>query len=37
MSRRIAFVVIAVVGVVAVALGVRFGDPESIHRFASQI
>ena len=37
MRRKIAFVVIAVVGVAAVALGVKFGDPETIHRFASQI
>jgi hypothetical protein len=37
MKRRIAFVVIAVVGIAAVALGIKFGDPETIHRFASQI
>jgi len=37
MKRRIAFVVIAVIGLAAVALGIKFGDPETIHRFASQI
>lgn len=37
MRRKIAFVVIAVAGVVALALGVKLGDPETIHRFASQI
>jgi hypothetical protein len=36
-KRRIAFIAIAVVGLAAVALGIRFGDPETIHRFASQI
>jgi hypothetical protein len=37
MRRRITFIVLAVVGVAAIALGIRFGDPETIHRFASQI
>jgi hypothetical protein len=36
-KRRVAFVVLAVVGTVAVVLGIRFGDPETIHRFAAQI
>lgn len=37
MRRRITFVVLAVVGVAAIILGIRFGDPETIHRFAAQI
>ncbi len=37
MKRRIAFVVLAVVGVAAIALGIAKGDPETIHRFAAQI
>jgi hypothetical protein len=37
MRRKLAFVVTAVIGVAAVALGIKFGDPETIHRFASQI
>jgi hypothetical protein len=36
-GRRVAFIVLAVVGIVAVGLGIKFGDPETIHRFASQI
>ncbi len=28
---------LAVIGVVAVVLGIRAGDPETIHRFAAQI
>jgi hypothetical protein len=36
-KRRIAFMVLAVIGVVAVVLGIRAGDPETIHRFAAQI
>ena len=36
-KRRIAFIVIALVGVVAVVMGMRAGDPETIHRFAAQI
>jgi hypothetical protein len=37
MKRRVAFIVLAVVGTVAVVLGIRAGDPETIHRFAAQI
>ncbi len=37
MKRRIAFVILAVAGVAAVALGIINGDPETIHRFAAQI
>jgi hypothetical protein len=36
-KRRVAFIALAVVGVTAIVLGVRFGDPETIHRFAAQI
>jgi len=36
-KRRIAFVVLAVAGIAAVVLGIRAGDPETIHRFAAQI
>jgi len=36
-KRRISFVILAVVGVAAVVLGIRAGDPETIHRFAAQI
>jgi hypothetical protein len=36
-KRRISFVVLAVVGLAAVVLGIRAGDPETIHRFAAQI
>jgi len=37
MKRRVVFVVLAVVGVAAAALGIAKGDPETIHRFAAQI
>jgi hypothetical protein len=37
MKRRIAFAVLVVIGVVAVVVGIRAGDPETIHRFAAQI
>lgn len=37
MKRRIAFMVLALLGVSAVVLGVVKGDPETIHRFAAQI
>jgi hypothetical protein len=37
MKRRVSFVVLAIIGVVAVVLGIRAGDPETIHRFAAQI
>jgi hypothetical protein len=36
-TRRIAFIVLAVVGVAAVVMGIKAGDPETIHRFAAQI
>jgi hypothetical protein len=36
-KRRVAFVTLAVVGILAVALGIRAGDPETIYRFAAQI
>jgi len=37
MKRRIVFILLAVVGVAAVVLGFKAGDPETIHRFAAQI
>jgi hypothetical protein len=37
MKRRVVFVVLAAVGIAAVVLGIRAGDPETIHRFAAQI
>ena len=37
MKRRVSFVNLAIIGVVAVVLGIRAGDPETIHRFAAQI
>ncbi len=37
MKRRIAFILVAVIGIVAVVLGIMAGDPETIHRFAAQI
>lgn len=37
MRRKISFFVLAVAGIVAIVLGIRFGDPETIHRFAAQI
>ena len=37
MRRRIAFTLLAVIGIAAVVLGIRAGDPETIHRFAAQI
>jgi len=36
-KRRVAFVILAVVGLGAVLLGIKAGDPETIHRFAAQI
>lgn len=35
--RRAAFILLAVLGTAAVLLGIRLGDPETIHRFAAQI
>ena len=37
MKRRVAFVLLAVIGVAAVVIGIKAGDPETIHRFAAQI
>ncbi len=37
MARRIVFVLLALAGVAAVVAGVKLGDPDTIHRFASQI
>jgi hypothetical protein len=37
MKRRIAFLILALAGVVFLAAGVKLGDPETIHRFAAQI
>jgi hypothetical protein len=36
-GRRVAFVVLALLGLAAIALGIAKGDPETIHRFAAQI
>jgi len=36
-KRRIAFALLAVFGVAAIALGIKAGNPETIHRFAAQI
>jgi hypothetical protein len=36
-KRKVSFVILAVVGVVAVVLGIKAGNPETIHRFAAQI
>jgi len=36
-KRRVSFVILAVLGVAAVVLGIKAGDPETIHRFAAQI
>jgi hypothetical protein len=36
-KRRISFVILAVVGVAVVVMGIKAGDPETIHRFAAQI
>jgi len=36
-KRKISFVVLAVIGAAAVVLGIKAGDPETIHRFAAQI
>jgi hypothetical protein len=37
MKRRVAFVVLAIAGIAAVVLGIKAGNPETIHRFAAQI
>jgi hypothetical protein len=36
-KRKVSFVILAVVWVVAVVLGIKAGNPETIHRFAAQI
>jgi hypothetical protein len=36
-KRRASFVILAVLGLAAVVLGIKAGDPETIHRFAAQI
>jgi len=36
-KRRVSFVILAVLGFAVVVLGIRAGDPETIHRFAAQI
>jgi hypothetical protein len=37
MKRRVAFILLAVIGVAAIFVGIKAGDPETIHRFAAQI
>jgi hypothetical protein len=37
MKRRFAFALLVVIGIIAVVMGIRAGDPETIHRFAAQI
>jgi len=36
-KRKVSFIILAAIGVAAVVLGIRAGDPETIHRFAAQI
>jgi hypothetical protein len=36
-KRRVSFIILAVIGVMAVVLGIKAGNPETIHRFAAQI
>jgi hypothetical protein len=36
-KRRVSFIILAIVGVAAVVLGIKAGNPETIHRFAAQI
>jgi len=36
-KRRVSFVILALVGIAAIVLGLKAGDPETIHRFAAQI
>uniref|UniRef100_A0A7C4CAB3 Uncharacterized protein n=1 Tax=candidate division WOR-3 bacterium TaxID=2052148 RepID=A0A7C4CAB3_UNCW3 len=35
--RRAIFILLAILGTTALLLGIRLGDPETIHRFAAQI
>jgi hypothetical protein len=37
MKRRVAFVALALAGLVALWFAVRAGDPEMVHRLAAQI
>ncbi|MEO0085736.1 MAG: hypothetical protein ABIK37_03805 [candidate division WOR-3 bacterium] len=37
LKRRAVFFLLALLGVTAVILGIRLGDPETIHHFAAQI
>lgn len=37
MKRRVVFSLLAFIGIAAVMLGIKAGDPETIHRFAAQI
>jgi len=37
LKRKVTFVILAVVGLVVVVLGIKAGNPETIHRFAAQI
>jgi hypothetical protein len=37
MKRKISFAILAAVGLLAIVLGIKAGDPETIHRFAAQI
>jgi hypothetical protein len=37
MARRVVFILLALVGAAGIVAGIKFGDPETIHRFASQI
>jgi len=37
MKRRVAFILLALIGMAAAVMGIRAGDPETIHRFAAQI
>jgi len=36
-KRKVSFIILVAIGVAAVVLGIRAGDPETIHRFAAQI
>jgi hypothetical protein len=37
MKRRIIFVAVALVALALIAIGIKVGDPETIHRFSAQI